>query len=298
MNQQRRIFRGRGGPTDGRLPKHNAKRRKQPAKPQTNKYDADEILPPMSRMQVLPPDTASDPHATVFVPPESSPSDDSEVSVQDGMDEDDNDDEEETHTPQVDPSVHHNMPAPTPADSPALKEVKHLVRRVKNVQESIQLSRAIVNPQTYQETVLNAVSNCVNEWRSIATHYHPDSQVNATADTLGDLEFLSDQEKRPAALLVFGLIQHALQSGPLAGAKPGYFKRCGSAVAQMALDFLTQVTPHEALGLVMGFSTKQLEALQTWRQNAEKAAIADKPPSRTALKKQQGKKGGKKASKK
>ena len=28
MNNQRRMFRGRAGPTDGRLPKHNARRRR------------------------------------------------------------------------------------------------------------------------------------------------------------------------------------------------------------------------------------------------------------------------------
>ena len=40
---------------------------------------------------------------------------------------------------------------------------------------------------------------------------------------------------------VFILLQMSMQSGPLVGSNPGYFKRCGSEVASIALDFLNDV---------------------------------------------------------
>ncbi|KAL3904320.1 MAG: hypothetical protein SGARI_004976 [Bacillariaceae sp.] len=84
------------------------------------------------------------------------------------------------------------------------------------------------------------------------------------------------------------LIQLSLQSGPLAGAKPGYFKRCGSNVAKIVAMYLEDVIPQtEILALdCMGFSDKQMDAMRKWKANAEKAAANDKAPSKSVLKKQ------------
>ena len=58
--------------------------------------------------------------------------------------------------------------------------------------------------------------------------------------------------------------------------------------------------PHalQKLGNLMGFTDKQMAAMEQWQKNAKKAAAEDKAPSRTALKQQQGKGTGKKAKKK
>mmetsp|Transcript_83268 Transcript_83268/g.124894 ORF Transcript_83268/g.124894 Transcript_83268/m.124894 type:complete len:88 (+) Transcript_83268:1-264(+) len=79
------------------------------------------------------------------------------------------------------------------------------------------------------------------------------------------------------------LLQLSLQSGPLAGSKPGYFKRCGGEVARVVLVFLGTVI--EFID-DLRFSEKQVAALDTWKLNAQKAAENDKPPSKSALKKQ------------
>jgi hypothetical protein len=49
------------------------------------------------------------------------------------------------------------------------------------------------------------------------------------------------------------------------------------------------VPAHPELAQRMGFTTKQMDALHQWKKNALTAAEQDKPPSKSALKKQQGK---------
>jgi len=114
----------------------------------------------------------------------------------------------------------------------------------------------------------------VDQWRSIARYYNYDSG-------------LSSELRSDAGLAVFQLIQLSMQSGPLKGSKPGYFKRCGANVAKMALDFLKEVVPHETLANCMGFSVKQMDAMNKWTLNAEKAVKNDKQPSKSIIKMQQ-----------
>lgn len=308
MNTQRRIFRGRGGPTDRRLPKHNARRANRPKafKPDSSKYGDD---PNVEREEIL--------------------SDDENGNF-DSSDIDDNDMEEdelgemEVLVGTLDSSrparfgttdivVEQTDKAPSPCEL----EVKHLRKRVQNIRETLQLSSSIANPKTYQENVLNAVSNCVKEWRSIVSHYPlaPQENVVVPVTTTDDINqvppnnivqvrdaddqvYLTPELQKAAALDVFGMIQHSIQCGPLAGSKPGYFKRCGGDVAKVVVLFLQDVIPHAMLGERMGFSTKQMDAMNGWLKNAERAAMNDKPPSRTALQHQQGKSTGKKAKKK
>jgi hypothetical protein len=251
MNTSRRIFRGRAGPTDGRLPKHSARRRRphQPHQPRTNAPDGQIVVEHTEIIEVVPKMQLED-----------SSQQHSEQKVEEEV--------EEVSGADVIESNANN--------SPSLKEMKHLQKRVKNVQESIQTSVSITNPTTYEQNVLNAVTNCINEWRAIAIHYNN--------------EDLDPEQKKNTALAVYMLIQYSLQCGPLEGANPGYFKRCGSQVAKVVLEFLEGIVSDSDVALEkMGFTPKQVEAMEKWKSDAQKAVEADKAPSKSALKKQQGK---------
>lgn len=224
-----------------------------------------------------------------------------------------------------------NLPEES-SESPWNDEIRHLKRRVRNVQESIQLgTEGIVNPTTYQTNVLNAVENCIDEWRAILSHYMPSSHVSKEGPSFeepavvepdestihdqdlagsSDLASLLPAEPTPrnpepvaasaspldpgtikeTALQVYMLLQLALQCGPLTGSNPGYFKRCGGTVARMVMEFLDKVVPNDQeCTQVLRFSENQAHAISGWRDNATKAAVNDKPPSKSNLEKQQGK---------
>ena len=277
-HQARRMFRGRGGPTDGRLPpKRNPRRRNKPA---SNKYEVDG-------------ESGSNREGGGEVGDHEIQQDDSSSSQP----------EEVTTNIQAEDEPGQDATAPSDTtqetSNPCVKEIEHLRKRIRNLRENMQLSHSIAtNLQTYQGNVLNAVVNCVNEWRSIVKHYELGPENDETPNDSSD-SFLPRDLWKPTALAVFEMIQHAVQCGPLAGAKPGYFKRCGGEVAKLVAAFLDQVIPDtDDLNELMGFSSKQLDAMETWRKNAEKAALENKPPSRTALQQQQGKGKGKKAKKK
>jgi hypothetical protein len=85
------------------------------------------------------------------------------------------------------------------------------------------------------------------------------------------------------------MIQQSLQRGPLEGAKPGHFQRRGSEVAKVVAAFLKETFEKEDTVRALGFADNQVEAIDTWKKRAQKSAKADKPPSKSALKKLQGK---------
>lgn len=236
VDNSRRTFRGRAGPTDGRLNKHQARRRKVPHDGSTkvgSKYENEGE----KQVEVVE-EVKEDEDVSA-----------NEVTQQEVIEEEE-----------------------CSAGSPADKEIQHLLRRVGNVRESIQLSAtANANPSTWQQNVLNPVQNCVGEWRAIVSHYENELE---TSDC-----------KQPA-LEVFQLIQMTMQSGPLAGGKPGYFKRCGSEVARQALQFLDVTVPNQEEATFLHFSEKQSDAIEKWRSNAKKAVENDKPPSKSTMKKQ------------
>ena len=161
-------------------------------------------------------------------------------------------------------------------------EMHHIKRRLRNIQESIQTSKSIVNPTTWEQNCLNAVGNCINEWRSIVIRYFGDSDEQLTEQAV-----LAGKE---TSLAVFGLLQLAMQSGPLTGSNPGYFKRCGGDVARAALKLLeSHALADDDLSSTLLFSEKQVDAIGKWRKNAAKAVENNKPPSKSMLKLQQGK---------
>jgi hypothetical protein len=279
MNTSRRIFRGRGGATDRRLPKHNARRRRAP--PGASRAD-------VGGGRVVESEPIEIIHTGTPQYDNSSDDDDDYEIIHidtlhdadhedDSINQDDKDevDESAAVVPQtttqnegsVDP-----VPLVLQVDDPSHREILHLQRRIQNIRESMQLSaNGISNPNAYRSNVLNAVSNCLNEWRSIVKHY----------------ESLDPTVKKGTASLVFGMIQQSLQCGPLEGAKPGYFKRCGSEVAKVVAEFLKEMFEKEDTVRALGFTDNQVEEIDTWKKHAQKAAEADKPPSKSALKKLQ-----------
>ena len=307
---QRRVFRGQGGATDRRLPKHRARRRQthelnssdhhtedthQNPNPENIGLDGigDEACGSLTiihtggggdgdgeRWTGLAREQQNQISRDICTADSSCNNNNEQQATADG-DRSESHIDDNSHTARNPGEEEEEGPPP-----PYLAEIKHLKRRIRNVQElSIQASRdSIASDVTkYQDNVLNATQNCVNEWRSIARHY---SKSN---DDEGDETCLPASIRTEVGLIVFQLIQLSVQSGPLSGAKPGYFKRCGASVARVVLDFLEEVVPqHEALGIdCMGFSNKQLEAMRKWKVDAQKAVANNKPPSKSVLKKMQ-----------
>ena len=243
MNQNRRVFRGRAGATDNQLPKHNARRRK-PAQASTKGSNKYGDAPP-------PPRGRRGSHTVVS--------------------EDDEDHDEPLTVQQ-----------PSSQQPPWKVEIRHLLKRIQNVQESIQTgSEGIVSPTTYQRNVLYAVENCIQEWRSILHHYHyqdtdgasscnsgvveedttveppamveeDDTPILVSSTELPDapvesttttaIHDMDSETLRETGLAVFTILQLSVQCGPLQGGSPGYFKRCGGDVAQLVLEYLNRIT--------------------------------------------------------
>ena len=259
MNTNRRTFRGQSRPTDGNIP-HSLSRRNRAARSEA-----------LQRSNAL----AADRRLARQTPRETDDEDDSSRRVEEVP----NEIEDELL---MSPS---NSVDKSGGMSDELRdEIKHIKRRIRNVQESIQTSKSIVNPTTWEQNCLNAVGNCINEWKSIVAHYYRDSD-----------EELDDQSEqslvaKETSLAVFGLLQLAMQSGPLTGSNPGYFKRCGEEVARVASKLLeSDVLANGDLSETLLFTEKQLEAVAKWRRNAAKAVENNKPPSKSMLKLQQGK---------
>ena len=257
MNTNRRTFRGQSRPTDGNIP-HSLSRRNRAARSEalqrSNALAADRRL-----ARQTPRESEDDSSRVEEVPNEMAREDELLAS----------------------PSVSNSVDS---MSDELRDEIKHIKRRLRNVQESIQTSKSIVNPTTWEQNCLNAVGNCINEWKSIVAHYYRDSD-----------EELDDQSEqslvaRETSLAVFGLLQLAMQSGPLTGSNPGYFKRCGEEVARVASKLLeSDVLANGDLSETLLFTEKQLEAVAKWRRNAAKAVENNKPPSKSMLKLQQGK---------
>ena len=253
MNTNRRTFRGQSRRTDGNIP-HSLSRRNRAARSEA-----------LQRSNALAADRQT-PRET----------DD---------DEDDSSRVEEVVPNEIEsPSVSNSVDEGGGLSDEFRDEIKHIKRRLRNVHESIQTSKSIVNPTTWEQNCLNAVGNCINEWKSIVARYFRESD-----------EELDDQSEqslvaRETSLAVFGLLQLAMQSGPLTGSNSGYFKRCGGEVARVASKLLeSDVLANGDLSETLLFTEKQLEAVAKWRRNAAKAVENNKPPSKSMLKLQQGK---------
>jgi hypothetical protein len=345
--QQRRTFRGRGGPTDGRLPKHGF-HPKRPAQKSTRSYDGDNDDADNENNNV---DNTSDvtvatalPVAAVaaepFLTSNKQDKDENEVpsAVAAALENDkcshvecENDDVESSSSSsrKDDPTAHTTdamMPfntvtttaiaSPSASSSssspPSLlgssnsssssskkkkqEEVMHLLRRIRQNREAWSLSAvALARPETYRINVLQATRNCVNEYKSILKyHYNCQQQQIHSAEHAVQVERSGDNDDaddiKAMSLAIFELIQHALQCGPLAGGKAGYFKRCGSPVATMVHAWLVDLCasgPDEAM-LVLRLTEKQALAMEKWKAQGLRAAenTNKHTPSKTVLKNQ------------
>ncbi|GAX15154.1 hypothetical protein FisN_12Lu264 [Fistulifera solaris] len=235
--QQRRVFRGRGGPNDRRLPKHNARRRRRP--PEPNRVVKDDVE-----------------------------EDDGSSVEEDEVDESKVVEEEEQLV------NHHSTESLEPTEEPLShfqNEVNHFQQRVKNVKYSIQTSTLALNTtSTYQNNVLRAILNCAMEWKSILKYHAIGKETAETSLSIC----------KACALSLFELIQLGLQCGPLAGSKPGYFKRCGSETATMVHDFLQELAPEKDSLIDLCCSEKQADAVERWKKDAQKAIVRKDEPSK------------------
>lgn len=249
QHPQRRIFRGRGGPTDGNIPRPKTPRvrvkyQHQPEDRCREDYHddvADGVQDPS------PLDVSADPQPMFS-----------------------NDKQSNNINIRSSPSSPPNL---SPADEQFLKEICHLQTRIENVTLAIQTSRGIANPKIWKENVLIPVKNVLKEWRAILSFHckqrcdsnnddnndnidgspHDDVEsgrdrineiaeaATSTPDTVPVLPLDKHQQVSEMYPRVFSLLQMSMQTGPLVGSNPGYFKRCGGDVARMAFDFLTEV---------------------------------------------------------
>mmetsp|Transcript_13344 Transcript_13344/g.25043 ORF Transcript_13344/g.25043 Transcript_13344/m.25043 type:complete len:353 (-) Transcript_13344:43-1101(-) len=222
-----------------------------------------------------------------------------------------------------------------PQEEAFLKEIREVQRKIRNLQESIQLSTNIAQPLVWQANGLNAALNIVNQWKAIVvfyskTHDQIDSENVDTTRGEDDSNDLHERMKESSTILhkdspsseetalqVYGMIQMVMQTGPLKGSNPGYFKRCGVQVAKMAKEFLVNciqntteksgetmefventddavmsetninMTGRDCCYVVsndLRFTSQQHTTLLKWIKDADKTIVANKLPSNSAMK--------------
>ena len=242
-NRERRIFRGRGGPKDGNIPR--------PRKRVNKSSPSNEEQIPKYATPIIPinyDETTTDVAIkSTFANFNSTKNDDTNIdygthsvneilsqklSIHNTKYDVSNNDEQQTNQLLV---------VGVGEEEKQLKEIKHLKKRIFNIQESIKLSNnALCKPKIWEANCLNAVHNCVGEWRSIVAHYATKGDVDDNDDNYTEL-------RKEISVEIFGLVQMAMQSGPLTGAKPGYFKRCGHEVAGIAHWFLLKTVSGDSI---------------------------------------------------
>jgi len=167
-------------------------------------------------------------------------------------------------------------------ESSLTKEINHLKTRVERIVNVIKLSPGgLSTPSVWEENCVNAVNNCIHEWRMIVSFHkltsNYDEDVRYSETTISQIKSVS--------LDVFMLTQQALQVGPLSGSRPAYFKRCGSEVAKIAYNFLTEAMAGDVCSDLL-FTDRQRVTLAKWIHDAEKAAESNHEPSKTSNLKQ------------
>jgi hypothetical protein len=255
------MFRGRGGPTDRRLPKQNAARRRPHRDFREEAGDSQVLLPP--------------PETNNLVIDEENDSLQQEVSIEDISEI--FDDQKVSDKETVDNLSGEKMMIPEDSMQARLqKELKHIHQRMSNVQRSFG-SVTLYDLFTYQTNVLNAVLNCVTLWRNLVSYYTD--------------EHLTSSDARQGGQELFQLVQASLQTGPLSGAKPGYFKRCGRTIATAVHAYLVQIAATEEEATLLHWTDKQLKCLQSWTQCALRASESDNidkmEPSKSIQKQQE-----------
>lgn len=219
-NNQRRTFRGRGGPTDGNLPPKKSPRVKV-------KYQHHPAATPA-------PDAELEERAGIDIRPLSLDNNDGRINNDSNHDNGNSEEDED-------------------CNDPLLKEINHLQQKIQNITRPLGIS----SPNTWRTNCLNPIKNVVKQWRSILSFHSQQIKGEGSEDHIVSncnddvvMQSTNDSIEQPTELQqllhetstkVFILIQMAMQTGPLVGSNPGYFKRCGGEVASIALEFLMSV---------------------------------------------------------
>jgi len=244
-HQQRRVFRGRGGATDRNIP---------PKKHHRNKVKYQNEVESGSGVV----------H-------------NNNIEVDD--DAGNHDIDEEIQNLSLDSNDAPSTPPPTTnTDTKLFRELKHLNKRINNVQTSLQTSQ-LTNPNKWKMNCLLPVRNIVKEWSSILRFHNISLDViqrssckhddDEEADQIPSLDITNNNSDstnsgvdvvhddatkdlfKSASQKVFSLIQMSMQSGPLVGSNPGYMKRCGGEVASIALSYLNEIVDLATTGDVV-----------------------------------------------
>lgn len=85
---------------------------------------------------------------------------------------------------------------------------------------------------------------------------------------------MTSADSRRGGQWLFELIQASLQCGPLSGAKPGYFKRCGSAAAVSVHAYLVKICGATVAdtSAALAWTEKQAATSEAWKRRAWQAA--------------------------
>ncbi len=243
-NTQRRIFRGRGGATDrNHLSDHGARRRRRHESRSTNDVthnnnnndhpnepDDDDVNLELYQLEII------DPFVTEESASTTPPIFDPEPVVGEEDHHDDNDDATLLWV--------------------LRQELQHITRRMQQLRRNWSTSKTgLVLPSNYATNVLQATLNIIRkEWQSILRqyyYYYDNGETSIRCDAVvvpaaaAVVIVAASREKllRPVSHDIFALIQQSIQCGPLTGSQAGYFKRCGSHIAQMVYDYLTTILP-------------------------------------------------------
>lgn len=313
LNRSRPLYRGSGKFKDGNIPKKSSRRSKAAQKPTSNKYE-ESFSPDFCGKDTS---TATSINGEEFNELVNTSIQDSfvvsgDIAVGQVVGEENSLQAEETY------SVEELFDEPEPVEEQVIrKELEHLQKRIASIQESIQLSQSsLCSPSRWESNCLNAVRNCVNEWRNIVTHHGmewivpvdeedaeiadgEEEQIHSDDCNLrngdkgrkmvkNDMRHMDPESEwsKSCALKTFGLMQLSLQCGPLKGSNPAYFKRCGSDVAKKAHDFLSCIVTREGRSDFQNlrFTEKQCLVVRKWMKDAEKAIVLNRPPSKSATK--------------
>ena len=149
VNNQRRIFRGKGGPTDGNLPPKKTPRVR--VKYQHQAASADDNVQLSNNNED---GTDLEEHADVDVKNQLYLNDDGNNDRLNNNNHDSGSEEEEDY------------------NNPLQNEIHHLQKRIQNITLSIQTSPlGISNPNTWRTNCLYPIKNVVKEWRSILSFH-------------------------------------------------------------------------------------------------------------------------------
>ena len=227
---QPRIFRGRAGPTDGNIPPKKVIRRK--VKYQALEHTTDHVVDFSVQNLAL----NDEINATAAVVDEYTGADETNQAVNEDVDN---------------------------CDDKFHQEIQHIQKRINYVTLSNKTSQGLVNPSTWRTNCLIPTRKVVKEWRDILMFHSmnknnssvaenetidadaedPMGERNREYDNLqhGAFEIKNKGLLQSTSQQVFSLIQMSLQTGPLVGSNPGYFKRCGGEVASIALVYLCEI---------------------------------------------------------